>query len=80
MKKQEVRLFHKTNDKPIDVVINDFLKRYPNYSIERIAFDPQFDKSCDRVLVVFDIKDPPTTAVADGSWSHKMGGGRQNAR
>lgn len=80
MKKQEVRLFQRTNDKQIDVVINDFLQKYPNYSIERIALDPQSNKRCDRVLVVFNVCDPPSYAVADGSRSYNMDRGRRNAR
>lgn len=72
--KQEVRLFYRTNEKQVDDVINEYLSEHPNYEIERIAFDPQFDRRYgDRVLVVFNIRDPPTTAVAVGGKYNKIG-------
>ena len=72
MKLQVVKLFSATEDKDIDIVINDFIKAHPYYTIEKISFDSKFGSPCgDRALVVFTIEDPPTHSVARGSYSIK---------
>lgn len=72
MQPQIVKLFSATEDKCVDIVINDFIKAHPYYTIEKIAFDSKFGSPCgDRALVVFTIGNPPTYAVAKGDYSIK---------
>lgn len=72
MQPQTVKLFSATEDKCVDIVINDFIKAHPYYTIEKIAFDSMFGNPCgDRALVVFTIGDPPTYSVARGVCSVK---------
>ena len=72
MQSQTVKLFSATENKCVDIVINDFIKTHPHYIIEKIAFDSKFGSPCgDRALVVFTIGDPPTHAVARGDYSIK---------
>lgn len=72
MQPQTVKLFSATEDKCVDIVINDFIKAHPHYIIEKIAFDSMFSNPCgDRALVVFTVGDPPTHAVARGVYSVK---------
>ena len=60
--KQYVRLFS-AYVISIDTDINDFLKKHPEYSIDKIAFA---SGNSDRALVVFNVKEPPTYSVAHG--------------
>lgn len=60
--KQYVKLFSAYTTS-IDTDINDFLKKHPEHSIDKITFA---SGSSDRALVVFNVKDPPTYSVARG--------------
>lgn len=72
MQPQIVKLFSATEDKCVDIVINDFIEAHPYYIIEKISFDSKFGSPRgDRALVVFTIGDPPTHAVARGVYSVK---------
>ena len=64
MKQQYVKTFS-NYDKSIDTQINDYLREHPNYEICKTSFYPQM-ANCDKVLVVFNIGDPPTYSVARG--------------
>lgn len=58
--KQVVKLFV-GYDSCVDTDINNFLKEYPNYIIDKITFASE---RSDRVLIVFNVKEPTySTAV-----------------
>lgn len=60
--KQYVKLFIGFSES-VDAQINEFLNKHLNYTINKITFD---GSSSDRVLVVFNVKEPPRYGVADG--------------
>lgn len=57
--------------RPIDDQINDYLTEHPNYEIYLISWIGEASDASDRVLVVFNIGEPPSHSVARGvlSWS-----------
>ena len=59
--KQSVKLFSAYTTS-IDTDINNFLKKHPEYSIDKITFA---SGSSDRALVVFNVKEPPTARVPE---------------
>lgn len=66
MKQQCVKIF---DDCPkIEDKINDYLKEHPNYLIDKIVCMKRLEGlwNIDRVLVVFNVADPPTYSVARG--------------
>lgn len=52
-------------DRCMDILINEYLEEHPNYEIDKIFLLGNGPLS-DKVLVVFNVKDKPTYAVARG--------------
>ena len=61
--KQYVKLFIGFSQS-VDAQINEFLNKHLNYTINKITFD---GSSSDRVLVVFNVKEPQKDRLEDKS-------------
>lgn len=64
--RQHIREF--TNfHKHLDDALNDYLKEHPNYSIDKITVLGQAMDTNDRILVVFNVKEPQKDRLEDKS-------------